>query len=98
MEHAIQVAGIEHVGIGSDTDLRGWRASFHDEATFLKFYTPLLKRESFKMKWPIGIDEIDHPLEHLVIVQHLLEHGHSRSDIEKIMGGNVLRLCAEVMS
>jgi membrane dipeptidase len=62
IEHIIQVAGVDHVGIGSDYD---------------------------------GINTTPKQLEDVscypYITQELLNRGHSKEDILKILGGNVLR-------
>jgi membrane dipeptidase len=63
IEHIIKVAGIDHVGIGSDFD---------------------------------GIDMVPRQLEDVscypYITQELLNRGHSRQAIHKILGGNALRV------
>ena len=67
IEHMVKVAGVDHVGIGSDFD-----------------GVPCL---------PEGIDSVaDLPK----ITQALMERGYTASDIRKIMGGNLLRVFAEV--
>ena len=62
IEHIIKVAGIDHVGLGSDFD---------------------------------GIDSCPRQLEDVasypLITQELLNRGHSREAIHKILGGNLLR-------
>ena len=63
IEHIIKVAGVDHVGIGSDFD---------------------------------GISTAPKQLEDVscypYITQELLNRGHSREAIHKILGGNVLRV------
>jgi membrane dipeptidase len=63
IEHIIKVAGIDHVGLGSDFD---------------------------------GCDRVPRQLEDVscypYITQELLNRGHSREDIHKILGGNALRV------
>ena len=63
IEHIIKVAGIDHVGIGSDYD---------------------------------GINSVPRQLEDVsrypYITQELLNRGHSREAILKILGGNILRV------
>lgn len=66
IEHIIQIAGIDHVGIGSDFD-----------------GVPRL---------PIGLEDVStYPR----ITQELLNRGHQREAIHKILGGNVLRVLAD---
>lgn len=68
IDHAVSVAGIDHVGLGSDFD--GISVT------------------------PEGLDDVAKlPL----ITQELAERGYSRSDIEKILGGNLLRLVERVV-
>ena len=62
IEHIIKVAGIDHVGLGSDFD-----------------GVPRL---------PTQLEDVStYPL----ITQELLNRGHSKGDVHKLMGGNVLR-------
>jgi membrane dipeptidase len=62
IEHIIKVAGIDHVGLGSDFD---------------------------------GIERVPQGLEDVscypAITQELLNRGHSKDDIHKVLGGNLLR-------
>jgi membrane dipeptidase len=60
--HAIDVAGVDHVGIGSDMDGGGGVGGLEDVAQYPK------------------------------ITRALLQHGLSESDVEKIWGGNTLRV------
>ena len=66
IEHVIKVAGIDHVGIGSDYD-----------------GVPRL---------PAGLEDVStYPR----ITQELLNRGHKREAIHKILGGNVMRVLRE---
>ena len=62
LEHAIQVMGIDHVGIGTDFDGDGGVRGFADASEVLTF------------------------------TRHLLARRYAEADIEKIWGGNFLRL------
>jgi membrane dipeptidase len=66
IEHIIQVAGVDHVGLGSDFD---------------------------------GINSVPRQLEDVScypnITQELLDRGHGKEDIVKILGGNLLRAFRE---
>lgn len=63
IDHVVKVAGVDHVGLGSDFD--GCSIT------------------------PQGLDDIsDLP----IITEKLLERGYSQKDIEKILGGNLLRV------
>lgn len=62
IEHAVRVAGIDHVGIGTDFDGGGGVPGFNDHSESLNVTVELLRR------------------------------GYSEEDIEKIWGGNLLRV------
>jgi len=68
IDRAVELAGIDHVGIGSDYDGVG---------------------DSL----PIGLKDVS---EYPNLVNGLLERGYSEADIEKIWGGNTMRVWAEV--
>jgi membrane dipeptidase len=67
IEHIIKVAGVDHVGLGSDFD---------------------------------GIDDAPRQLEDVstypLITQGLLDRGYSKTDIHKVLGGNLLRALRQV--
>jgi membrane dipeptidase len=66
IDHAVKVAGVEHVGLGSDFD---------------------------GAVMPKGMEDVSH-LER--ITAELLRRGYAEKDIEKILGGNLLRVMGEV--
>jgi membrane dipeptidase len=66
IDHAVKVAGIDHVGLGSD----------FDGATM-----------------PIGMEDASQLPK---ITDALIKKGYSDADIEKILGGNTLRVMEQV--
>ena len=66
IDHAVKVAGIDHVGLGSD----------FDGATM-----------------PIGMEDASKVPK---ITEALVKKGYTDRDIEKILGGNVLRVMEQV--
>ena len=66
MEHLRQVAGVDHVGLGSD----------FDGATM-----------------PFGMEDASKMPR---ITDALLKKGYSPQDVEKILGGNILRVMEQV--
>ena len=66
IDHAVKVAGADHVGLGSD----------FDGATM-----------------PIGMEDASKLPK---ITDALLKKGYSDADIEKILGGNILRVMEQV--
>ena len=68
IDHAVKVAGIDHVGIGSDYDgITG----------------P-----------PRGLEDVS---KMTALTAALLKHGYSEADVQKIRGGNFLRVMQQVM-
>ena len=67
-EHAIKVAGIDHVGIGSDFD-------------------------GVDGMLPGGMEDVS---KLPAITYELLKRGYSDADVKKVLGGNMLRVMAEV--
>ncbi|HEY6548995.1 MAG TPA: membrane dipeptidase [Vicinamibacteria bacterium] len=91
--HAIRVAGIEHVGIGSDRDHRVIRLSPE--------YLAELKREEGSQvvasELPYFIDELNGPRRMEVVWDGLVKRGLKQADVERVMGGNLLRLYRDVI-
>jgi membrane dipeptidase len=93
IQHAIKVAGVEHVCIGSDRDHRVIRL---DAA-----YLAELKREEGSQvvddELPYFIDALNGPRRMEVVRDGLLKRGLSARDVERVMGGNLLRLYRDVI-
>lgn len=93
IDHAVKIAGVDHVAIGSDRD--------HRVITMTDEYIAELKREegeNFNINdWPLFIDELNGPRRMEVIWDGLRERNYSSSDIEKIMGLNLKRLYQDVI-
>ena len=91
--HAIRVAGIEHVAIGSDRD--------HRLITLTPEYLAELKREEGSQvvdnELPYFINELNGPRRMEVVWDGLLKRGLSAGDAERVMGLNVMRLYREVI-
>jgi membrane dipeptidase len=66
IDHAVKVAGIDHVGIASDFDGGGGVVGWEDAS------------------------------ETLNVTRELVRRGYAQADIEKLWGGNLLRVLAEV--
>lgn len=93
IDHAIRVAGVDHVAIGSDRDHR--RIEMTDE------YLAELKREegaNFNpADWPLFIDELNGPRRMEVVWEGVRKLGHGAAAADKVMGGNLHRLYSEVV-
>jgi membrane dipeptidase len=66
IDHAVEIAGIEHVGLGSDFD---------------------------GADMPYGMEDASHLPQ---ITDGLLDRGYREEDIQRILGGNMLRFLQDV--
>ncbi len=98
VEHALQVCGEDHVGIGSDLSITPTVAdqayldelrAFADERQRLGIGAPREHEVLF-------IPDLNHPERMGMIADGLLARGHSESVVEKVIGGNWARLFEEV--
>jgi membrane dipeptidase len=91
--HAIDVAGVEHVAIGSDRD--------HRRVVLTPEYVAELKREEgsqvAESELPYFIEELNGPRRMEVVWDGLVERGLAPREVELVMGGNLLRLYREVI-
>lgn len=93
IEHAINVAGIDHVCIGSDRD--------HRRLVLTEEYLEELKREEGenfdRAMWPLYFEELNGPRRMETIWDGLASRGMSQGDLEKVFGLNLERLYREVI-
>ncbi len=91
--HAVKVAGVEHVAIGSDRD--------HRVIELTPEYLAELKREEGSQvvddELPYFIAELNGPRRMEVVWDGLVKRGLKPREVELVMGGNVLRLYREVL-
>lgn len=94
IDHAIKVAGADHVAIGSDRD--------HRVIEMTDAYIAELKREegaNFNADdWPLFIDELNGPRRMEVVWDGVRKLGYPESVAEKIMGTNLRRIYQEVVA
>ena len=96
IEHAIKIAGIDHVGVAADFAIEGLEAN---GATRENWYVPRLTRfkPSYHVRWPPWIPELDKPERYKFVARLLQKRGHSTTAIEKILGGNWLSYFRETL-
>ncbi|MEX0643784.1 MAG: membrane dipeptidase [Parvularculaceae bacterium] len=94
IEHAVNLAGREHVGLSTDFPVRGL-ASW---ATKEEWYEPRLKsfKPSYDVKWPPYIPDLDGPDRFLKLARILSGRGWKPSELEALLGKNWLRLFKDV--
>lgn len=91
--HAVNVAGVEHVCIGSDRDHRVIEDSGEELAL-------VLEEEGAQFNpsdWPLYMPALNGPRRMEVVWDGVVGLGYSEDDVEKIMGLNLLRLYTEVI-
>ena len=93
IDHAVKVAGIDHVCIGSDRDHR----VIPDTAEELRI---LLHEEGSQISaddWPLYLDGMNGPHRMGVVRDELRKRRYSQAQIDKLMGNNVRRLYRDVI-
>ena len=94
IDHAVNVCGIDHVGIGSDREHRPIPDTAEEKQKLVDELARLYPDPS-KMppvRWPFFLSELNHPRRMETIMAGLDRRGYATSDIAKIMGGNWYRL------
>ncbi len=96
IEHAVNVGGIDHVGLSSDFAIQGLKAT---GSTRENWYVPRLTgfKESYKVQWPPWIPELDTTDRYRDVARVLNKRGFSSGDIEKILGQNWIRYYRETL-
>jgi membrane dipeptidase len=80
IDHVVKVAGIEHVGIGSDVDLDGRDPGTHT--------SPSARKND--------LDGIHYASKIFDLTEGLVRRNYSRQNIELILGGNFQRALSEI--
>jgi membrane dipeptidase len=98
MEHALQVVGEEHVGVGSDVGLSPFDTGPKGLAEFNKFEeqrqkSGLAAPEEDRPTYVVGLNL---PRRIEVIVDQLLKRGYSAQAAEKVIGGNFARVFGQI--
>lgn len=101
LKHALNVAGEDHVGFGTDGDpsamspeQREWEIKFSQDT-----FTGQVK-ENPQLNWPvthIRIPELDSPLRLLNLTDAMHRAGYPARVIEKVIGGNYMRLFRDIV-
>lgn len=88
IDHVAKLAGIEHVGIGSDADLNGYDDMPPDQYAKLKAGY----KASYAFRDRIDIDGFDHPPKVFDLTEELIRRRYSDANIKLVLGGNFRRL------
>ena len=88
IDHVAKLVGIEHVGIGSDSDLLGYDRMPADQLKQLR----AAYKASYAFRERIDTDGFDHPQKVYDLTDALLRRGYSDAHVELVLGGNFRRL------
>ncbi len=88
IEHVARLVGIEHVGIGSDSDLNGYDDMPSDQYNKLKSSY----KDSYRFREKLDTDGFDKPDRFYRLVDLLINRKYSQQNIKDIIGGNFYRL------
>ena len=97
IQHVAELVGVDHVGIGTDSSIGGWRISFPTEQQFWDFHAQFHFKPEVDLRWPPFIEEIDRPEKMHIIAERLEQRGFASSEVAKIMGGNFMRVYEEIL-
>jgi len=92
VDHIVKVAGIEYVGIGTDSDLKGY------DALPKEIYDQLKAgyKSSYSFREKIDIEGLDHPKKMYDLTEALIRRGYSDDNIRAILGENFRRVLGEI--
>jgi membrane dipeptidase len=100
IEHAVNVAGEDHVGIGSDLSVTPHVVDAEYMRVHRTFVEGRIKAgvaaPGEDPEVPMFVTDLNSPRRMEMIAEKLAARGHSSARIEKIIGGNFARLCREV--
>lgn len=94
IEHAVNIMGIDQVGVCTDYPIRG----LESWATRENWYEPRLKsfKPVYDVQWPAWIPGLDEPQRFRNLLTVLDRRGWKEADMEKILGHNWIRLFKDV--
>jgi membrane dipeptidase len=91
IDHVVKLVGVEHVGIGTDSDLLGYDRMAPDQYAQIKSGY----KSSYAFRDKIDTDGFNHPLKMYDLTEALIRRGYSNDNIQAVLGGNFRRLLGE---
>lgn len=88
IDHVVKLTGIEHVGIGTDSDLYGYDDTSPEMNKMLRG----AYKDSYAFREKIDVDGFDHPLKMYALADELIRRNYSDANIKAVLGGNFQRL------
>jgi len=96
IDHAVKIAGMDHVGIGSDREHRPVPDTEEEKRKLEEELANYYPDKTQQIHWPFFISELNHPRRMETVWAGLEKRGYKNADIEKIMGKNCYRVINEV--
>jgi membrane dipeptidase len=92
IDHIAKLVGIEHAGIGTDSDLAGY------DALPPEIYEQLKAgyKSSYAFRDRIDIEGLDHPKKMYDLTEGLIRRGYSDDNIRTVLGENFRRALGEI--
>ncbi len=92
-DYVARLVGVEYLGIGSDTDIRGGYDMYEGEdwANIGGRY-----RDQYRFRAKIDMDEMPTQKRTYLLTEGLIRRGYSDGDIKLILGGNFKRVLSEI--
>jgi membrane dipeptidase len=91
-DYVKELVGVEHLGIGSDTDLDGYDDMPAEDYARLKAGY----NDTYAFRDKIDIEGIDHPKRVFDTTEGLVRRGYGDAEITGILGGNFQRVLSEI--
>ena len=88
IDHVVKLVGIDHVGIGTDSDLYGYDDTSPEMNKMLRG----AYKDSYAFREKIDVDGFDHPLKMYDLAEELIRRDYSNANIKAVLGGNFQRL------
>jgi len=92
IDHVVKITGIEHVGIGTDADLKGYDALPSEAYKVLRGGY----KKSYGFRDKLDIEGLDHPKKIFDLTEALIRRGYSDDNIRSILGGNFKRVLSKI--
>jgi len=97
VDHLVKLVGIDHVGFGTDTLIRGWETDPKLKDEFLKAYGEPHFKSSYRFRYPFGTEGMNDAKKWHFATAGLMKRGYKTADIQKVLGGNWLRIISDVV-
>ncbi|WP_447761461.1 dipeptidase [Sphingopyxis panaciterrae] len=97
VDHITKLVGVDHVGFGTDTLVRGWPTDPKQKQEFLDAYGEPYFKSSYRFRYPFGTEGMNDAHKWRYATAGLIKRGYKPADIQKVLGGNWMRVIADVV-